>query len=101
MFQLAELKWEESKSQFLSQMAALQRRRREVQQRAEARRGVVPHAARSRGLDLHLVAGAVPAAARSEYPQFRKIDAVLYLYGFSLRSEGKRRPRRWCSSSAS
>ena len=24
-----------------------------------------------------------------EYPQFRKTDAVLYLYGFSLRSEGK------------
>ena len=65
----------------------VQRRRREVQRRKKKAR--LPHAAAagarsgsSQGLYQRLL---------HDYPQFRKTDAVLYLYGFSLRSEGKRR----------
>ena len=86
VFQLAELKWEEAKSQFLTQMARVQCRRREVQ--AKRKQPKLPARRRRAGARSDVVAGALPAALK-DYPQFRKTDAVLYLYGFSLRSEGK------------
>ncbi len=84
MFQLAELKWEEAKSQFLAQMAAFNAA---VEKCAEAKKPGC-HTPPQPGLDLVSSQGLYERLLK-EYPQFRKTDAVLYLYGFSLRSEGK------------
>ncbi len=85
MFQLAELKWEESKSQFLTQMAAFNAAVEKCN--AEKQKGLCRTPPQP-GLDLTSSQGLYQRLLR-EYPQFRKIDTVLYLYGFSLRDEGK------------
>ena len=85
MFQLAELKWEESKSQFLTQMAAFNAAVEKCN--AEKQKGLCRTPPQP-GLDLTSSQGLYQRLLR-EYPQFRKTDAVLYLYGFSLRGEGK------------
>ena len=84
MFQLAELKWEEAKSQFLTQMAAFNAAVEKCNQEKKAGCHTPPQP----GLDLTSSQGLYQRLLK-EYPQFRKTDAVLYLYGFSLRSEGK------------
>ena len=85
MFQLAELKWEESKSQFLSQMAAFNAA---VEKCNAEKNKPGCHVPPQPGLDLTSSQGLYQRLLK-EYPNFRKTDAVLYLYGFSLRSEGK------------
>lgn len=85
LFKLAELIWEEQQAEYLARMGAHQQAiascKREKTSCAEARR-------RAPRLDL---APAQETYARliREYPRFRKIDTVLYLYAFSLREEGK------------
>ena len=98
MFQLAELKWEEAKSQFLPQMARVQRRRREMQ-RAEEEEPACRTPPQP-GLDLDLVAGALSEAAEglSAVPQDRRGALSVWVFA-ALRGQG--RSRRWCSSSAS
>jgi cellulose synthase operon protein C len=111
IFQLAELKWEESKANFLSEMAvynaavekcaaASKENEKEKEKEKEkpekrGRRGAIRLAEPERcklpaqpQLDLGS-SQKLYARLINEYPDFRKIDAVLYLYGFSLRSEGK------------
>ncbi len=83
MFQLAELKWEEAKSQFLAEMAAYNAAVEKCAQQKKAGCHTPPQPT----LDLKSSQG-LYARLLKEYPQFRKTDAVLYLYGFSLRSEG-------------
>src|SRR4051812_46026258 len=103
IFQLAELRWEEAKASFLSEMAAYNTavekcsnnkdtekkevekpKRRGAIRLAEPERCKLPSQPQlelvsSQKLYLQLI---------NEYPSFRKIDAVLYLLGFSLRSQG-------------
>jgi TolA-binding protein len=87
LFQLAELRWEESKSSFLSQMAAYNAA---VEKCAKQKTGdrdrckTPPQPA----LDLS-TSQSIYRRLINEYPEFRKIDAVRYLYGFSLRADGK------------
>ena len=84
MFQLAELKWEEAKSQFLTQMTAFNA----AVEKCNAEKKPGCHTPPQPTLDLISSQGLYARLLR-EYPNFRKTDAVLYLYGFSLRSEGK------------
>ncbi|MDB4967310.1 MAG: Tetratricopeptide 2 repeat protein [Myxococcales bacterium] len=84
VFQLAELKWEEAKSQFLQQMSAFNTAVENCAKEKQARCKTPPQPT------LELVSSqALYKRLLTEYPSFRKTDAVLYLYGFSLRSEGK------------
>jgi TolA-binding protein len=84
IFQLAELKWEEAKSQFLAQMAlsnaAIEQCAKAKDKRCKAPPQPTLDLTSSQVLYKRLL---------NEYPRFRKIDAVLYLYGFSLRGEGR------------
>jgi TolA-binding protein len=131
LFQLAELRWEESKAAFLAQMAVynagVEKCAKEAEEREAARKKAQEAAEKSApGPELLDRSGKsrqsekrAPAAARvetasadrcrppaqprldlsssqaiyrrliAEYPQFRKIDAVRYLLGFSLRNEGR------------
>ncbi|HEX4459505.1 MAG TPA: tetratricopeptide repeat protein, partial [Polyangia bacterium] len=85
LFQLAELKWEEAKYQFLGEMAAFNA----AVEQCNAQKGKAPcHSPPQPQLDL-VSSQVIYKRLLSEYPNFRKTDAVLYLYGFSLRSEGK------------
>jgi cellulose synthase operon protein C len=101
LFQLAELKWEEAKATFLSQMAVYnaavekcasskepppknEKKRRGAVRLAEPERCKLPpqpelELSSSQKLYARLI---------NDHPDFRKIDAVLYLYGFSLRASG-------------
>jgi TolA-binding protein len=101
IFQLAELQWEESKASFLSEMAAYNAAvekcsaKDEEKKPEKKRRGAVKLAEPEHcklppqpALDL-LSSQRLYVRLINEYPEFRKIDAVLYLYGFSLRSQGK------------
>jgi TolA-binding protein len=83
LFQLAELKWEESKSIFLAKMAE---HTAAAENCAKAKNNQCKPPPMPR-LDL-ASSQALYRKIISEYPQFRKIDAVRYLYGFSLRAEG-------------
>jgi TolA-binding protein len=85
MFQLAELKWEESKSHFLGQMAAYNA---SVEKCAQEKQKGACRPLPQPNLDLTSSQG-LYRRLLTEYPKFRKSDAVLYLYGFSLRSEGR------------
>ena len=138
LFQLAELRWEQSKADFLAQMsgynAALDRCAKEKEAADRSKAQVEPEgprleapsrgtasplgreqgqgsAANKNGTKARKAAGETFEAVRckvsdapqldlatsqvlykrllEEHPRFRKIDAVLYLYGFSLRSDGK------------
>ncbi|MFI5290101.1 MAG: tetratricopeptide repeat protein, partial [Polyangia bacterium] len=93
LFQLAELKWEESKASFLAKMGAYtgavdactQAKDRAEKQKQPAPRCAIPSQPR---LDLSS-SESIYERLINQYPHFRKIDAVRYLYGFSLRSEGR------------
>lgn len=85
MFQLAELKWEEAKSQFLEQMAAFNAAVEKCNAEKNKPGCRVPP---QPTLDLTSSQGLYTKLLH-DYPNFRKTDAVLYLLGFSLRSEGK------------
>ena len=85
MFQLAELKWEEAKSQFLEQMAAFNAA---VEKCNAEKNKAGCHVPPQPTLDLTSSQGLYTKLLH-DYPNFRKTDAVLYLLGFSLRSEGK------------
>lgn len=92
LFQLAELKWEAAKATFLSEMATYNAGVERCVKHNEKIKGD-PKAARCKNppqprLDLSS-SQAIYKRLIAEYPTFRKIDAVRYLYGFSLRSEGR------------
>ncbi len=82
LFQLAELRWEESKSQFLVEMAAYNAIQERCAKEKCRERPDQPslHLEGSQEIYRRLI---------NEYPQFQKIDAVRYLYGFSLRDQGR------------
>jgi len=85
LYKLAELYWEESKASYLVKMGDYQR----AVAACRNDRGTckaVPR--RSPHLDLAQAQGVYDRLIR-EYPKFRKIDTVLYLYGFSLRDQGR------------
>jgi TolA-binding protein len=85
IFQLAELKWEEAKSQFLSDMGAYNN----AVEACNKQKVKGPcHTPPQPSLDL-TSSQSLYKRLLAEYPSFRKSDAVLYLYGFSLRSEGR------------
>jgi TolA-binding protein len=113
LFQLAELRWEESKASFLAQMAVYNDAQLQCQkQREQAEKDAKDKAEKERKekglsktpaaqvaqircktpaqpqIDLRSAQGLYTKLI-AEYPQFRKLDAVRYLLGFSLRSEGR------------
>ena len=122
LFQLAELRWEQSKADFLAQMsgynAALDRCAKEKEAGDKSKTASEPEGPRLEGSAANKntskskkapgetfepVRCKVPDAPQldlatsqvlyrrllDDHPRFRKIDAVLYLYGFSLRQDGK------------
>ncbi|HXJ21726.1 MAG TPA: tetratricopeptide repeat protein [Polyangia bacterium] len=85
LYKLAELYWEESKAVYLEKMGAYQA----AVSACHADRSAcprVPH--RPPSIDLKQ-AQATYLQLISDYPKFRKIDTVIYLYAFSLRDQGK------------
>jgi len=85
LYKLAELYWEESKATYLVKMGDYQRLVTACHHdRSECR--AVPK--RQPRLDLAQAQGDYDRLIR-EYPHFRKIDTVLYLYAFSLRDQGR------------
>ncbi len=130
MFQLAELRWEQSKADFLEQMAAYNGavehcgKLKEAAEKAQADADAANAAEGGPTREGHADEGtkkskgkkaAAPVDAEhtercripqqpeldltssqtiykkliANYPSFRKIDTVVYLYGFSLRTQGK------------
>jgi TolA-binding protein len=129
LFQLAELRWEQSKAEFLDKMAgynaALERCQKEKETAQQVKEEDKPEGPRLEGkaADKNEAPRARPRNKRNrgagdrfepvrcrapeqpqldltssqavyrrileEHPRFPKTDAVLYLYGFSLRSEGR------------
>jgi TolA-binding protein len=83
LFQLAELRWEESKAAFLALMAT---HNATVERCAREKHGC--HAPSPPRLDL-ASSESIYRRLLADYPRFRKIDAVLYLYGFSLAQQGR------------
>jgi TolA-binding protein len=85
LYKLAELYWEESKAVYLEKMGAYQAAVSACHDdRAQCPR--VPR--RPPTVDLSR-AQSVYQRLIAEHPRFRKIDTVIYLYGFSLRDQGK------------
>ena len=85
LYKLAELYWEESKAVYLEKMGRYQEAVTACHNdRANCPR--VPH--KPPTVDLSQ-AQAVYLRLISNYPKFRKIDTVIYLYAFSLRDQGK------------
>ncbi len=85
LYKLAELYWEESKEVYLEKMGRYQA----AVSACHADRAAcpkVPH--RPPTIDLTR-AQATYLQLIDEYPKFRKIDTVIYLYAFSLRDQGK------------
>src|SRR6478609_6697092 len=85
LYKLAELYWEESKAVYLEKMGAYQAAVTACHNDRAAcpkvpRRPPTVDLARAQSVYLHLI---------SQYPKFRKIDTVIYLYAFSLRDQGK------------
>jgi TolA-binding protein len=85
VFQLAELRWEESKAQFLTQMAAYNAA---LEKCSKAQKGERCRTPAQPTLDLSS-SQTLYRRLIGEYPGFRKIDAVRYLFGFSLRADGR------------
>jgi tetratricopeptide (TPR) repeat protein len=85
LYKLAELYWEDSKAVYLEKMGSYQRAVAACR-KDRATCGAVPR--RGPRLDLSHAQGVYDRLIR-EYPRFRKIDTVLYLYAFSLRDQGK------------
>lgn len=89
VFQLAELRWEESKANFLEKMAkynADTEKCTEEPKDPKAKKPACPSAPPR--LDLASSMGLYKRIL-DEFPRFRKTDMVLYLYGFALRQDGK------------
>ncbi len=85
LYKLAELYWEESKEVYLEKMGRYQAAVSACHaDRAECPK--VPH--RPPTIDLSR-AQATYLQLIDQYPKFRKIDTVIYLYAFSLRDQGK------------
>ena len=85
LYKLAELYWEESKAVYLEKMGKYQ----DAVAACHADRAAcprVPH--KPPTVDLSQ-AQAVYLRLINQYPRFRKIDTVIYLYAFSLRDQGK------------
>ena len=85
LYKLAELYWEDSKASYLDKMGGYQRAIAQCRQDRAACPRVARHPPR---LDLSQAQGVYDRLIR-EYPRFRKIDTVLYLYAFSLRDQGR------------
>jgi cellulose synthase operon protein C len=85
LYKLAELYWEESKAVYLEKMAKYQ----EAVTACHNDRAQCPRVPRKTpSVDL-AQAQAVYLRLINNYPKFRKIDTVIYLYAFSLRDQGK------------
>ncbi|MES1205688.1 MAG: tetratricopeptide repeat protein [Pseudomonadota bacterium] len=85
LYKLAELYWEDSKAAYLARMGDYQGAVTACRQdRAACPR--VPR--RPPRLDLTQAQGVYDRLIR-EYPRFRKLDTVIYLYAFSLRDQGR------------
>jgi cellulose synthase operon protein C len=85
LYKLAELYWEESKAVYLEKMAKYQ----EAVTACHNDRAQCPRVPRKPpSVDL-AQAQAVYLRLINNYPKFRKIDTVIYLYAFSLRDQGK------------
>ncbi len=85
LYKLAELYWEESKAVYLEKMGAYQAAVTACHtDRSTCPR--VPH--RPPTIEL-AQAQATYRQLINDYPKFRKIDTVIYLYAFSLRDQGK------------
>jgi tetratricopeptide (TPR) repeat protein len=85
LYKLAELYWEESKAVYLEKMGAYQA----AVSACHADRSACPRVPH-RPPTINLAqAQAVYQQLITDYPKFRKIDTVIYLYAFSLRDQGK------------
>jgi len=85
LFKLAELYWEDAKGRYLEEMGDYQRAVAACHKSREA----CPNVPRRPPRVNLASAQAVYDRLIREYPRFRKIDTVLYLYAFSLRDQGK------------
>jgi len=85
LYKLAELYWEDSKAGYLEKMSRYQG----AVTACHKDRGTCPQVPkRPPRLDLSQAQSVYDRLIR-EYPRFRKIDTVIYLYGFSLRDQGR------------
>jgi TolA-binding protein len=85
LYKLAELYWEESKAAYLDRM---ERYQAAVTACHESRDACPRVPRRPPTVDLSR-AQSVYDRLIKQYPRFRKIDTVIYLYAFSLRDQGK------------
>src|SRR5262249_48074281 len=85
LYKLAELRWEQAKAEYLTQMGAYQAL---VEACHKSRASCVKVPKQPPRMDLAR-AQALYGQLIERYPSFRKIDTVIYLYAFSLRDEGK------------
>jgi TolA-binding protein len=85
LFKLAELIWEEAQADYLTRMGRYQ----DLVAACKKDRSQCPKLPRKPPtLDLSQAQSTYVRLVR-EYPKFRKLDTVLYLYAFSLRDQGK------------
>ena len=85
LYKLAELYWEESKATYLARMGEYQA----AVSACRKDRTTCPQVPkRAPRLDLSQAQGVYDRLI-TEYPRFRKIDTVMYLYAFSLRDQGR------------
>jgi TolA-binding protein len=85
LFKLAELTWEEAQSTYLKRMGAYQ----DALAACREDRARCPDVPRKQPrLDLSQAQSTYERLIK-EYPKFRKIDTVIYLYAFSLRDQGR------------
>ena len=85
LFKLAELYWEDQKTHFLNEMGKYQQAKEDCHA-DHSKCWRVP--ARAPRIDLSRSQSIYQRLVK-QYPNFRKIDTVLYLYAFSLRDQGK------------
>ena len=85
LYKLAELYWEESKAVYLEKMGKYQ----EAVTACHNDHANCPHVPRKPPTVDLAQAQAVYLRLINNYPKFRKIDTVIYLYAFSLRDQGK------------
>src|SRR3954469_16134844 len=85
LYKLAELYWEESKAVYLEKMGKYQ----EAVTACHSDHAQCPHVPRKPPTVDLSQAQAVYLRLINNYPKFRKIDTVIYLYAFSLRDQGK------------
>ena len=85
LYKLAELYWEESKAAYLDKMERYQA----AVTACHENRSACPHVPRRPPTVDLARAQSVYDRLIKQYPRFRKIDTVIYLYAFSLRDQGK------------